>query len=193
MAKIDTSTIEGYESMTAEQKLAALESYEYEDNVAELEKQKAAVSKANSEAADWKRKHNALLSAEDRKKQEDAERISNMEQELATLRKEKTISEYKAQFTAQGYGEELAASTAEAMESGDMVTVFANNKKFLEDYAKHVIAEKLKNTPRGADGGNGDPAGVDYAKKIEEARGRGDFVAEAYYTRLKAQADTANK
>lgn len=193
MAKIDTSTIEGYESMTAEQKLAALEAYEYEDNAAELEKQKAAVSKANSEAADWKRKHNALLSAEDRKKQEDAERISNMEQELATLRKEKTISEYKAQFAAQGYGEELAASTAEAMESGDMVTVFANNKKFLEDYAKHVIAEKLKNTPRGADGGTGDPAGVDYAKKIEEARGRGDFVAEAYYTRLKAQADTANK
>ena len=191
--KIDTSKIEGYAEMTPEQKLAALEGFEYEDHAAELEKQKAAVSKANSEAADWKRKHNALLSAEDRKKQEDADRISNMEQELATLRKEKTISEYKAQFAAQGYGEELAASTAEAMESGDMVTVFANNKKFLEDYAKHVIAEKLKNTPRGADGGTGDPAGVDYAKKIEEARGRGDFVAEAYYTRLKAQADTANK
>ena len=64
MAKIDTSKIEGYADMTPEQKLAALEGYEYEDNAAELEKQKNALSKANSEAAEWKHKHNALLSEE---------------------------------------------------------------------------------------------------------------------------------
>lgn len=58
MAKIDTSKIEGYANMTPEQKLAALEGFEYEDNSAELEKQKNALSKANSEAAEWKRKHN---------------------------------------------------------------------------------------------------------------------------------------
>ena len=40
MAKIDTSKIEGYQDMTAEQKLAALEGFEYEDNSAELEKHK---------------------------------------------------------------------------------------------------------------------------------------------------------
>lgn len=48
--KIDTSKIEGYAEMTPEQKLAALEGFEYEDHAAELEKQKAAVSKANSDA-----------------------------------------------------------------------------------------------------------------------------------------------
>ena len=63
MAKIDTSKITGYAEMSAEDKLKALEAFEYEDNAAELEKQKAAVSKANSEAAEWKRKHNALLGA----------------------------------------------------------------------------------------------------------------------------------
>ena len=52
MAKIDTSKIEGYAEMTPEQKLAALEGFEYEDNSAELEKQKNALSKANSEAAE---------------------------------------------------------------------------------------------------------------------------------------------
>lgn len=57
MAKIDTSKITGYAEMSAEDKLKALEAFEYEDNAAELEKQKAAVSKANSEAAEWKRKH----------------------------------------------------------------------------------------------------------------------------------------
>ena len=47
--KIDTTTIEGYADMTAEQKLAALEAFEYEDNSAEIEKLKKNLSKANSE------------------------------------------------------------------------------------------------------------------------------------------------
>ena len=34
MAKIDTNLIEGYADMTPEQKLAALEAFEYEDNAA---------------------------------------------------------------------------------------------------------------------------------------------------------------
>lgn len=111
MAKIDTSKIEGYANMTPEQKLAALEGFEYEDNSAELEKQKNALSKANSEAAEWKRKHNALLSEEEKKKQEDADKLAQMEQELADLRKGKTVSEYKAKFVAQGYDEALAEET----------------------------------------------------------------------------------
>ena len=45
MAKIDTSKITGYAEMSAEDKLKALEAFEYEDNAAELDKQKAAVSK----------------------------------------------------------------------------------------------------------------------------------------------------
>ena len=78
MAKIDTSKIEGYANMTPEQKLAALEGFEYEDNSAELEKQKNALSKANSEAAEWKRKHNALLSEEEKKKQQDADKLAQI-------------------------------------------------------------------------------------------------------------------
>ena len=42
--KIDTGSIEGYAEMTAEQKLAALEAFEYEDNSSELERLKNAVS-----------------------------------------------------------------------------------------------------------------------------------------------------
>ena len=38
MAKIDTSKITGYAEMSAEDKLKALEAFEYEDNAAELEK-----------------------------------------------------------------------------------------------------------------------------------------------------------
>lgn len=44
MAKIDITKIEGYDKMTPEEKLAALEAFEYEDNSSELEKYKNAAS-----------------------------------------------------------------------------------------------------------------------------------------------------
>lgn len=191
MPKIDTSKIEGYAEMTPEQKLAALEGYEYEDHSEELERQKAAVTKANGEAAEWKRKHTALLSEDEKKKQEDADKLASMEKELAELRKGKVVSDYKAKFVAQGYSEELADETAKALADGDMTKVFANQQKFLTDYAKGVKAEALKGTPKPPAGGSS--TDVDFAKKIEEAQKMGDLTAVAYYTRLQAQAEAEEK
>lgn len=191
MPKIDTSKIEGYAEMTPEQKLAALEGYEYEDHSEELERQKAAVTKANGEAAEWKRKHTALLSEDEKKKQEDADKLASMEKELAELRKGKVVSDYKAKFVAQGYSEELADETAKALADGDMTKVFANQQKFLTDYAKGVKAEALKGTPKPPAGGSS--TDVDFAKKIEEAQKSGDLTAVAYYTRLQAQAEAEAK
>jgi hypothetical protein len=37
MAKIDTTKIEGYSEMTAEEKLAVLEAFEVEDNASEID------------------------------------------------------------------------------------------------------------------------------------------------------------
>jgi hypothetical protein len=185
MAKIDVTKIEGYDKMTPEQKLAALEAFEYDDNASEVERYKNAVSKANSEAAEWKKKHNALLSEEEKKKQDDADSLSKMQKELEDLRKDKTVSEYKAKFLAQGYAETLASETAQALAEGDTAKVFANNQKFLEEYAKNLKADALKKTPKPPAGsGSGE---VDYQKKINEAQQGGDLAAVAYYTRLQAQ------
>lgn len=189
MAKIDTSKIAGYAEMTPEQKLAALEGFEYEDNLAELEKQKNAVSKANSEAAEWKRKHNALLSEDEKKKQEDAEKLTQMEKELSELREAKRISEYKAKYIAQGYEEALAEETAQALADGDSAKVFANQSKFLEEYAKKVKADALKKTPKPTPGAGSGGGAIDYDKKIEEAQKNGDLAAVAYYNRLRAQEE----
>lgn len=166
MAKIDTSKIEGYEQMTPEQKLAALEGFEYEDNAAEVERLKSANSKANSEAAEWKRKHNALLSEDEKKKQEEAEEKAKLEKRLAELEKEKTVSEYKAKFIAQGYSEELAADTAKAMADGDHAKVFANQEKFLAEYAKTVKADALKKTPKPPAGDGGKSLTLDEFRKL---------------------------
>ena len=193
MAKIDTSKITGYAEMSAEDKLKALEAFEYEDNAAELEKQKAAVSKANSEAAEWKRKHNALLGEDEKKKQEQEEKFANMEKELSELREAKRVSEFKAKFIAQGYDEVLAEDTAKAMADGDSAKMFANQQKFLDEYAKQVKADALKKTPKPTSGAGGGTGEMDYAKKIEEARTNGDFAAVAYYTRLQAEAEAQAK
>lgn len=187
MAKIDTSKIEGYENMTAEQKLAALEAYEYEDNTAEVDRLRNAVSKANSEAAEWKRKHRDLLSEDEQKKQADAEHLAEVEKQLAELQKEKKISDYTAQFISTGYDAKLAAETAKALAEGDTNTVFANQQKFMESYSKKLKADALRDTPRPP---AGDPGNVDYAAKIDEARKANDMAAMAYYTRLQAQANS---
>ena len=155
MAKI-TDRIAGYAEMSAEDKLKALEALEEADNSAELERMKNAVSKANSEAAAWKKKHNELLGEEERKKQEQADHLAQVEKELAELRKEKTVSEYAAKFLGMGYEESLAKETAQAMADGDTEKVFANQVKFNDALKKAAIADKLKNTPRpgvGSDGG----------------------------------------
>lgn len=193
MAKIDVQKIAGFDTMTPEQKIAALQGFDFPDPDYSGYVKKDLYDKAASDVAAWKKKHHELLTEDERKKQEEAEKWANMEQELAGLKKEKTVSEYKAKLVAQGYDEALADATAAAMESGDMATVFANSQKFLEGYAKKVVADKLKGTPRGADGGTGGADGMDYAKKIEEANSRGDIAAAAYYTRLQAQAEAENK
>lgn len=188
--KIDTSRIEGYADMSTDDKLKALEGFEYEDNAAELSRQKNAISKANSDAAQWKKKYNDMLSEDERQKQEQADSIAAMQKELDELRTAKTVSEYKAKFVAQGYAEALADDTAKALAAGDSAKVFANQQKFLDEYAKKVKSDILKSTP--VPHGGAGPVGVDYDKKIEEARARKDYAEIAYYTRLKAQEESAN-
>lgn len=162
--KIDISKIEGYDKMTAEEKVAALEALELEDKSKEIEekenalqKYKDALSKANSEAAENKKKYKALLSEEERNAQERDEKYANLEKELAALKAEKQIAELKSQYLGLGYDEELASATAKAMAEGDMETVFANSKTFLDNHDKTVEANLLKGTPRPRTGASDNP------------------------------------
>jgi hypothetical protein len=166
MAKIDVTKIEGYENMTPEEKLAALEAFEYEDNASELERYKNAASKANSEASEWKKKHNALLTAEDKEKQEKDEELTNLRTEIAELKKKDAVSTYKAKFLGLGYEETLAEDTANALAEGDMDKVFANQKKHNESREKTIKADLLKKTPTPPAGGGGDTMTLDKLKKM---------------------------
>jgi len=148
MAKIDTTKIEGYSEMTLEEKIAALEAYEYEDYSSELERYKNAVSKANSEAAMWKKKYNAFLSEEERKKNEAEEEMNKIREELETLRKEKLESDHRAKLIALGYDENLATETAKALVNGETEKLFVALKKHQESLEKQIRADVLKDTPK---------------------------------------------
>ena len=115
MPKIDVSLIEGYDAMTPEQKLAALEAYEYEDHADELERTKNALSKANSEAAESKRKLREKLTVDEQAAQQEAEEKEKLKKDNAALMEELSVTKNTAQLVALGYEAKLAAETAKAM------------------------------------------------------------------------------
>lgn len=186
MAKIDITKIEGYAGMTPEQKIAALEAFELEDNSSELERYKNALTKANSEAAEWKRKHNDKLSEEEQQKQASEEELTALRNTVAALQKERTVAENKANYLSLGYDDALASDTAKAMADGDTAKIFANHAKFLETHNAKLKAELLKTTPK-PPAGEGGNAGRDYQKDIDTALSGGDFTTAATLIRQQAE------
>lgn len=163
--KIDVTKIEGYENMTAEEKLAALEGFEIpEPDYSGLVK-KDLLDKANSEAANYKKQLREKMSEDEKKAIQQAEEIAVMKAELENLRQEKAITDLTKRWMGVGYSEELAAATAKASAEGDMDAVFKNHAKFLADREKALKAEILKSTPTPPAGdGNKKTTKEDFAK-----------------------------
>lgn len=149
-----TEKIEGYSEMTADEKLAALESLEYEDHSEEVSKLKTAMSKANSENAEQKRriadlteKWKAEMDEAKRAQVEREEHDKAVEEELRTLRRDKTVSGYQAQCLALGYTNELALRAAEAMADNDAAAIMACQQEFLDAKQKELEAAALNKQP----------------------------------------------
>lgn len=142
--KIDVTKIEGYETMTAEEKLAALEAYELDTSGFV---RKEVLDKATSEAASYKKQLREKLSADEQAKAEQDEAFKAMQTELETLRTEKAIDLATKKWMGLGYDEKLATETAKAMVSGDTEKVFANHAKFIAEKEKSLRAQMLKDTP----------------------------------------------
>jgi len=147
MAKIDISKIDGYESMTAEEKLAALEAYDVPDPDFTDWVKKDVANKYASEAANLKKQLRERMTEDEAAKAKAAEERESILAELESLRADKAVSEYTAQFMGIGYDEALAKSTAQAVQKGDMAAMFKNHAKFVADREKALKAELLKDTP----------------------------------------------
>ena len=150
--KIDTTKIEGFDEMSVEDKLKALTEFEFEapapkDNSEEVNKLKTALSKANSDAAEWKRQFREKQTVSERIEAELKEREQAVEEELRTLRRDKTVSGYLAQYLALGYEKDLASRAAEATADNDAASIMNCQQEFLEAKRKELEAAALNRQP----------------------------------------------
>ena len=173
------------EGMTEDEISTALETVGHGNN-AEVNRLKTALSKANSEAADYKKQLRSKQSDDEAAAAAQKEEWDKIVKENGELKRSIALSDRKGKLLAMGYDEKLAEETATAMVDGDMEKVMANQSKYLEAQKKIIQADHMRKTPRPA-AGSADGSGMDFAKKISEAQANGDFTAAAYYTRLQAQ------
>lgn len=183
MAKIDTTAIEGYADMTAEEKLAALEAYDIPKPDMSGYVPKDQFDKKMSEASTWKEKYRSTLSDSEKKDQESSAAFEEMKKELEALRHEKVVGQHRGKYLAMGYDEKLASEAAEALVSGDLEKVFAAQQAFMDAHDKSMKATLMKSAPT-------PPAGVvtgtaDYDTEIKSALSRGDYATAAAYTRMR--------
>ncbi len=83
--------------------------------------------------------------------------VEQLRQEVASLKREKRISDNKAQFLQMGYEGKLADKMASALEDGDVKTVISTQKQYLEEFEQKIRSDILKGTPTPQPGNPADP------------------------------------
>ena len=175
--KINTAKIEGYENMTLEQKLAALEAYEVDAPDYSGYVTKETFDNTASELAKAKRSLREKMTAEEAKAKEDAERFEDLQSKYDALLKDSNISKNKARLLALGYEDALADEVANAMADGDTDKVFAGQQKHLDSVAKKIREDALKSTPKPT-GGSGKPKSTEDILNITDNAARQAAIAE---------------
>ena len=164
------------EGMTLEDVTEALKGIEMpSDQSAEIDRLKNSLTKSNSDAAEWKRKFRETQDEATRKSEEDAENFKTMQAELEKLRREQTVSGYKASYVSMGYAEEDAKKIAEALTDGKIDEGLAAQKKHQETLTEQIKKDLLKKTlrPDGSHddkGDDDDDEGVRLVKELAKKR-----------------------
>ena len=114
----------------------------------EVKRLKDLLSKANSEAADYKKQLRTKQTEAEIKAAEEQEERDRLIKENQDLAKRISVSENTAELLKLGYDGEMAMHTAEALYDGDLKTVFANQKSFLEKREQEIKAQMMKTTPK---------------------------------------------
>jgi arsenate reductase-like glutaredoxin family protein len=139
------------EGMTEAEISSALESMQTptpkQGEDSEVLKLKEAISKANSEAARYKKQLQEKMSAEEKAKADQQEALDKLIADNNAMKKQIAITNNKAKLVGIGYPEDLASQTAEAMFNGDMDTVMNNQRIMFENREKAIRADVLRETP----------------------------------------------
>jgi hypothetical protein len=156
MAKIDTTKIEGFDGMSAEDKLNALLTYEMPDapTAEENSKLKALLSKSNTEAANYKRqmleKDEALkakMTEAEKAEAERAERDKQMQEELSAYKAKERLATYATKLMANGFDAEAAAKMAAGLPEGVTDDYFSAQGAFLASMKQTMESQALNKQP----------------------------------------------
>ena len=167
--KIDTTQIPNFDALPEEAKAAIL-GMEFAD-APDMSQYvaKSVFDKKASEAADLSKQLKSRMTQDEQAAAQQAEAFATMRAELESLRADKAISDYTAQFLGIGYDEKLAKSTAEALHKGDMAVMFKNHATFVAEREKAMKAELLKGTPAPPAGGGDKGTSKEDFKKMNLA------------------------
>lgn len=148
--KIDPSKIEGFDNLSADEKVAALLNQEIEveqTEPADVTRLKTSLSKANSEAAEYKRLLREKQTEAERAEAERAEKDKEREELLKSLLEEKRVSTYKSQLMAAGVDPDTADLMAKSLPEGVSDEYFHATKSFLDAQRKNAEIAALGKQP----------------------------------------------
>lgn len=148
--KFDTSRIEGWDALSAEDKVKALLEQEIEveqTEPADAIKLKNALNKACEEAASYKKALREKQSEAERAEADRAEQYKALQDELASYRNKERVSSYKAQLMAAGIDPDTADLMAKSLPEGVSDEYFQATKSFLDAQRKNAEIAALGKQP----------------------------------------------
>ena len=111
------------------------------------EKQKQAISNANADAADWKRKYRAGLDEIAREKEEQAEALAKKDARLSELEAKERMNTYASMLMHAGYDPTSAQAMASQLPEGVPDSFFEAQKAFLEQTKQTIKTQTLNSQP----------------------------------------------
>lgn len=172
----DWTQIDGYrEDMTGEEKLALLDGYEPKSETY----WKNQHDKLSTELASMKKRERERMSEDEKREADRAAADAAKDEELKSLRREKALNAYKAQYLAQGYDAKLAEQAATGMVDGDPNAVFEALNKYRQAMETKLRSDILKDTPKppSGDSGSGLTDAEKFAKRMGETKAAADKTA----------------
>ena len=177
MAQFDTSTIEGFDGMTAEEKVEALLGAEIPENVdlskfiskETFDKKVSDLNAQNKKLKDQMTEEQQKKLADEEVKQQEKQKFEDLESKYNALVKTSTLNAHTISLTGLGFDDKLAAETATAIVDGDAEKLFKNMRTFLDGFRKTVEKELMDRTP--GIKGNGGKASEEADKAVEIAMG----------------------
>lgn len=137
-----------------------------QENTSEVEnKYKNLISKANAEAAKYKKELKAKLSEQEAKEMERNSQLEEMQEELNTLKAEKQQTEYIAKFVSQGYDADSATSAAKAVVANDIDSLLKIQSSVFAKKEDALKSQLMKNTPKPEGATNTTTSGNDVVTK----------------------------